>query len=63
MRTDGRTNITKLTVAFRNTSNASKKKETHQEKARKKKERKKEKRKNLKLCTATNGNVPSGRAF
>jgi hypothetical protein len=45
MQTDGRANMTKLTVAFRNSSNVSKKKETQQEKTqgRRKKERKKKK--------------------
>jgi hypothetical protein len=61
-RTDGRTDMTKLTAAFRNFSNASKKKETHQEKKNKEGERKKGKR-NFKLRTATNDNGPSGRVF
>jgi hypothetical protein len=54
MRTDGLTNITKLTVTFHNPSNASKKKGTRTRKT-KKKETKKQ-RKNFKLCTAINGN-------
>ena len=60
MQIDGRKKMTKLTVAFRNSSDASKKIQTSKKKIQGRRQKQREK-KNLQLCKAINVNDASVR--